>query len=96
MKFLVKILLAFACLSAVTVAYFAENIQGYYRFKETCEKEAGLHLDQKLERGVGWKIAGGSIVETALIVHRDEVAFVRYKNSKDGLEYDVYKFPQAP
>ena len=70
--------------------YFAGNIKGYYRFKELCAKEAGLKVHQPLERGVGW-LAEGSLSSAATMTYYDAVAFVRYRNQKDGQWYDVYR-----
>lgn len=74
--------------------YFSDNIRGYYRFKEICEKDAGLHVYQPLERNVGWTVRGGQISDTGMPVYINEVAFVRYRNEKDGNLYDVYRAPK--
>ena len=70
--------------------YFADNIRGYYRFKELCATEAGLKVYQPLERGVGW-LTEGRLQDAGAMTHLDAVAFVRYRNSEDGHWYDVYR-----
>lgn len=77
--------------------YFSSNIRGYYRFKEICEKEAGLHVYQPLERNVGWTVRGNRIYNTEFPVLLKDVAFVRYEdtqNGKYGNFYDVYRVPK--
>lgn len=74
--------------------YFLDNIRGYYRFKEICEKDAGLHIYRPLERNVGWTVSGGKIYGTGFVVQFNEVAFVRYRNEKDGNLYDVFRAPK--
>lgn len=74
--------------------YFSGNIRGYYRFKEICEMQAGLHVYQPLERNVGWTVRGGRVEDTGMPVYINEVAFVRYRNEKDGNLYDVYRVPK--
>ena len=74
--------------------YFLDNIRGYYRFKEICEKEAGLHVYQPLDRNVGWSVTEGRIEATGFPVGFNEVAFVRYRKEKDGNLYDVYRVPK--
>ena len=71
--------------------FFASNIRGYYRFKEICANEAGLHIYQPLERNVGWTVSEGRMVDTGFMVQFNEVAFVRYHDEKDGNWYDVYR-----
>jgi hypothetical protein len=74
--------------------FFASNIRGYYRFKEICARDAGVRVYQPLERNVGWTVGGGRMLDTALPVRYPEVAFVRYRNEKDGNWFDVYRVPK--
>ena len=74
--------------------YFSSNIQGYYRFKEICARDGGVRVYQPLERNVGWTVGGGRMLDTGYVVHFSEVAFVRYRNEKDGQWYDVYRVPK--
>jgi hypothetical protein len=63
--------------------YFAENIRGYYRFKELCETEGGLRVLHPLQKGVGWRVSShGGGLEAASF--RD-VAFVRMPNAQGQL-----------
>lgn len=71
--------------------YFADNIKGYYRFKELCAKEAGLKVYQPLERDVGWFEASGNLGSVVYMTAYPAVAFVRYQNAKDGQWYDIYR-----
>lgn len=64
--------------------YFADNIKGYYRFKELCAKEAGLKVYQPLERDVGWfsdKNESGY-----LLYSYPGIAFVRYADKAQSLQ----------
>lgn len=70
---------------------FFDNIRGYYRFRVICRDQGGAHVRQLLERNVGWMVRGGHISDARFPLSFSEVAFVRYKNDKDGLEYDVYR-----
>jgi hypothetical protein len=70
---------------------FAENIWGYYRFKTVCAAQGGMHANQSLERNVGWMVRGGHISDARPPLRFDAVKFVRYRNEKDNLLYDVYR-----
>jgi len=64
--------------------YFADNIKGYYRFKELCSKEAGLKVYQPLERDVGWfsdKNESGY-----LLYSYPSIAFVRYADKAQSFQ----------
>ncbi|MFZ5566549.1 MAG: hypothetical protein ACOY95_06070 [Pseudomonadota bacterium] len=94
MRTVSKILIWPVGIALVLVLYFSDNIRGYYRFKEICAKDAGLHVYQPLERNVGWMVSGGRMYDTAIPVNFKEVAFVRYHDEKDGNWYDVYRAPK--
>lgn len=89
-----KFVIWFLSVALLISLYFSDNIRGYYRFKEICEKDAGLHIYQPLERNVGWTVSGGQIYDTGFVVQFNEVAFVRYRNEKDGNSYDVFRAPK--
>ncbi len=74
--------------------FFFSNIRGYYRFKEICARDGGVRVYQPLERNVGWTVGGGRMQDTGMPVVFPEVAFVRYRNEKDGQWYDVYRVPK--
>jgi hypothetical protein len=68
--------------AGVMLAYFSDNIRGYYRFKGLCETEGGLRVLHPLRRGVGWLGRKGDHSLAAF----PDVAFLRYR---DGAEFDV-------
>lgn len=70
--------------------YFSDNIRGYYRFREVCQKQAGLHVFSTLQKDVGWWTNAGDISGAITAAISERVAFVRYKDRRDGLLYDVY------
>ncbi|MEO6281590.1 hypothetical protein [Roseateles sp.] len=70
---------------------FADNIWGHYRFKTVCVAHGGLHASQSLERDVGWMVRDGHISSVRYPLSFEAVKFVRYRNEKDGLSYDVYR-----
>lgn len=67
--------------------YFFDNIKGYYRFKQYCAKEGGLRVYQPLEKSVGWWADDYDSAHMA--AQLKYVAFVRYRDKKDGKEYDL-------
>lgn len=94
MRVLLKLLAWLVGLALMIGLYFSDNIRGYYRFKEICAKEAGLKVFRPLERNIGWTVKGGRIEDTGMAVYFKDVAFVRYRNEKDGNLYDVYRAPK--
>lgn len=94
MKSVFKILVWPIGIALAIALFFADNIRGYYRFKEICARDAGLHVYQPLERNVGWTVSGGRMDDTGFMVQFNEVAFVRYHDEKDGNWYDVYRVPK--
>ena len=98
MNLTVKSLLKFLAwpvgIALLLTLYFADNIKGYYRFKELCVAQAGLKVYQPLERNVGWLVDGGRLYDTQYIDSFEAVAFVRYRNAEDGKWYDVYRAPK--
>lgn len=77
---------------AIGAAYFADNIRGYYRFKEICEAEGGLRVLHPLQRGVGWfsPQRGGGLDAAAF----RGVAFVRFQDA-GGARMD-YRYRAGP
>lgn len=83
-KSILKILLWPMGVALVLGLYFADNIRGYYRFKELCANEAGLKVYQPLERNVGWladKNEAGY-----LLYFYSSILFVRYANGEQSLQ----------
>jgi hypothetical protein len=91
MKNTFKLLAWLIGISLAAGLFFADNIRGYYRFKEICARDAGLRVYQPLERNVGWTVSGGRIEDTSMPIYMNEVAFVRYRNETDDMLYDVYR-----
>jgi hypothetical protein len=77
MRTLTKLAVLVLAVSVSTLAYFAPNIRGYYRFKEICDAEGGLRVHQRLKRNVGWLVIGGAPTWPLTLEH---VAFTRGKN----------------
>lgn len=75
--------------------FFSSNIRGYYRFKEICEKEAGLKVFIPIERNVGWRIRGERMEDAGFPLLLNDVPFVRYRSVKDGNLYDVFRIPKV-
>lgn len=94
MRRISKILVWPAGIALAIGLYFSDNVRGYYRFKEICAKDAGLHVYQPLERNVGWMVSGGRMYDAGFMAEFKEVAFVRYHNAEDGNWYDVYRAPK--
>ncbi len=74
--------------------YFFDNIKGYYRFKQYCEKEGGLRVYEPLEKNVGWWADDYDSAHMA--AQLKYVAFVRYIDKKDGNEYDLQYVGRDP
>lgn len=94
LKKLLTILIWPIGLVLVITLFFASNIRGYYRFKEICARDSGVRVYQPLERNVGWTVGRGRMQDTGMPAIYPEVAFVRYRNEKDGQWYDVYRVPK--
>lgn len=88
MKPLIKAFIWIAAIAALLGLYFASNIKGYNRFKEICEKDSGFTLTQKLTPDQGWMV--DSEGDRAPFTY-PQVAFLRFKNGKDGKTYDMYR-----
>lgn len=50
-----KSILITLIIPALVVAYFFDNIRGYYRFREFCSEHKDVVVYQKLESNVGWQ-----------------------------------------
>jgi hypothetical protein len=90
-KLLLKIVAWPVGISLLLAVYFADNIKGYYRFKELCVAQSGLKVYQPLERNVGWFVEGGHLENAGLLTRLAAVDFVRYRSATDGQWYDVYR-----
>jgi len=73
------------------ILFFSDNIWGFYRFKSICAEQGGLRVAEPLERNVGWMVKAGHVTYVEFPVGIPSVAFVRYRNERDGILYDVYK-----
>jgi hypothetical protein len=81
-KFVTKVVAGVALAIGLVGLYFADNIRGYYRFKELCETDGGLMVLHPMKKHVGWRGRKGDYSFASF----KDVAFVRYV---DGAEYDV-------
>jgi hypothetical protein len=92
---LLKLLIWSSVIALAVGLYFFENITGYYRFQEICQKEAGLRIYRPLVRNVGWVVDAVQIENATFPLLFEQVAFTRYRNEKDGNMYDIYRVPKA-
>ena len=67
--------------------YFFDNIKGYYRFKQYCEKEAGFKSYQKLDRDHGWLV--DELGDPMAIAYLEGVKFARYKDYLTEKYFDM-------
>jgi len=77
----------------LVVAYFFDNIRGYYRFKELCDQEKLQQVTNKLERDVGWQIdlnKPSNEYSALVIASLPYVRFVRFVSLTDKKLYDMY------
>jgi len=88
MKYTFKALGVVSIISLVIGVVFFDNIKGYLRFKEYCEKEGGLHVYEPLARNVG--LLADSYDAAQIAAQLQYVDFVRYKNKKDEQLYDLH------
>jgi hypothetical protein len=84
-KALVWIVGGWVLVAGLVALYFADNIRGYYRFRQYCEQEGGLRVMALLEPGVGWTADRLYATTPALL---PQVAFVRF-TGKDGTRLDM-------
>jgi hypothetical protein len=70
--------------------FFSDNIRGYYRFKDICAKDAGLHVYVPLKRDVGW--VAREIDAPSLLHFYEEVNFVRH-SANDHTVKDLVRTP---
>lgn len=89
LKVFAKIVAGLAIAVCLIGIYFSNNIRGYYRFKDVCEREAGLRVFSKLKSDVGWWTDEDSISGAISAAVSSRIDFVRYKDSGDGVTYDV-------
>ena len=72
------------------ILYFYENIHGYYRFKTYCAEEHKLQKITRVDPNVGWVQSDtDSRSDIQFYASKPNVKFVRFKNNKDGLLYDI-------
>ncbi|ODS25066.1 hypothetical protein AB835_00745 [Candidatus Endobugula sertula] len=83
-----KLLIILSCITLFLLLFFADNIYGYYRFKQFCKNEGGLRVYGKLEKNVGWMAEDKYSARSA--AQLKYVDFVRYpdKRKKDTF-YDM-------
>jgi hypothetical protein len=66
---------------------FSDNVIGYFRFQEYCEKEAGFKLYQKLDGNQGWLV--DELGDPMAIAYLEGVKFARYKDHLTENYFDV-------
>lgn len=67
--------------------FFFDNIKGYYRFKQYCEKESGFKIYEKLNSGYGWLV--DDFGEPMHVAYLKGVKFVRYKDKLTDKYFDM-------
>lgn len=80
MKPFFKFIAIVSVIPLLIVLYFFDNIKGYYRFKQYCEKEGGLKVYQPLEKNVGWLTKDYLYARTISSI--DHVDFARYQDDE--------------
>ena len=70
--------------------YFLDNIRGYYRFKEICEKEAGLRVYEPIQKNKGWQtlIPNSDSKAAYLLSYYNGISYVRFEE-KNGILHDL-------
>lgn len=81
-----KVIAIISILPLLIALYFFDNIKGYYRFKQYCEKEGGLKVFEPIKKGVGLLAKNKEEAHSAALL--ENVGFVRYKD-EDGSFYDI-------
>jgi hypothetical protein len=84
-KKILKIFLIIAIFPAIIGLYFFDNIKGYYKFKEYCAKEGGLHTYKKLEKNAG--VMARSKAQARVASSMKSIGFARYIENEQS--YDV-------
>lgn len=87
MKPFFKLSILFLVIPSLIGLYFFDNIKGYYRFKQYCEKEGGLRVYQPLEKNVGWLAEDQEQAKAASLL--EYVDYVRYTDKYDENTYDL-------
>jgi hypothetical protein len=87
MKSSFKLIVIFLIIPLLIGLYFFDNIKGYYRFKQYCEREGGLRVYESLEKNVGWMADGHWEARAASLLNH--VEFVRYRDKNDKKNYDL-------
>lgn len=82
-----KTVITLISIPIVMLLFFSSNIYGYFRFKNYCSSEGGLHVYEKLEKNVGWWAKDYDAAHVA--AQLKYVAFVRYEDKKSGNTYDL-------
>lgn len=86
MKPFLKFIALASIVPLLIALYFFENIKGYYRFKQYCEKEGGLKVYEPIKKGVGLLAKDKDEAHSAALL--ENIGFVRYKDA-DGNFYDI-------
>lgn len=84
MKSFLRFTVIVSIIPLLIALYFFDNIRGYYRFKQYCEKEGGLKIYQALEKNVGWIAKDYFYARTVASI--EHINFVRYQENGDSFD----------
>ena len=82
-----KIVAVLIAIPIVISLFFSSNIYNYFRFKSYCSDEGGLRVYEKLEKNIG--LMADDYDSAHMAAQLKYIDFVRYKEKKDGLFYDL-------
>lgn len=75
MKPFFKFIIIVSIIPLLIGLYFFDNIKGYYRFKQYCEKEGGLKVYEAIKKGVGLLAKDKDEAHSAALL--ENIGFVR-------------------
>lgn len=87
MKKFFKSIAVISIIPLLIALYFFDNIEGYWRFKQYCEKEGGLRIYQRLDRGAGLLAENKEQAKAASLLKY--VDYARYTDKNNGNTYDL-------
>lgn len=82
--------MVFSCILIIPLLitlFFFSNIKGYYRFKNYCSSEGGLHVYEKLEKNVAWWAKDKYEARELAIL--PEVGQVFFKDESNKFTYEL-------
>lgn len=85
MKTTYKFISVISIISLLLGFLFFENIKGYYRFKQYCEREGGLKINEFLEGNVIWEAKNKYEAQVASLLKK--ISYVKFKDETNGKEY---------